>query len=98
MEKLSDIVHMKRSLTTRPLRQNGRFANSSTLCQKVINYLVKCLSYAIAQNKANQQEIQKAISCIVPHAFGNPQTATLLGVDVKIIPSATSTMQDSPIW
>ena len=73
VEKLSDIVHMKRSLTTRlyNLRQNGRFPNSSTLSQKVINYLVRCFSYAIAQNKGNQQEIQKAIACIVPHAFGN---------------------------
>ena len=73
MEKLSDIVHTKRSLTTRlyNLRQNGRFPNSSTLSQKVINYLVRCFSYAIAQNKGNQQEIQKAMACIVPHAFGN---------------------------
>ena len=55
VEKLSDVVHMKRSLTTRlyNLRQHGKFPNSSTLSQKVINYLVKCFSYSIAQNKGN---------------------------------------------
>ena len=73
VEKLSDIVHMKRSLTTRlyNLKQNARFPNSSTLSQKVINYLVKCFSYAITQNKGNPEEIKKAIECIVPHAFGD---------------------------
>ena len=73
VEKLSDIVHTKRSLTTRlyNLKQNVRFPNSSTLSQKVINYLVKCFSYAIAQNKGNPEEIKKAIECIVPHAFGD---------------------------
>ena len=65
VEKLSDIVHMKRSLTT-------RLYNSSTLSQKVINYLVKYFSYAITQNKGNSIEIKKkTIECIVPHAFGD---------------------------
>ena len=52
-------------------QQNARFPNSSTLSQKVINYLVKCFSYAITQNKGNSIEIKKAIECIVPHAFGD---------------------------
>ena len=44
VEKWTDIVHTKRSLTTRlyNLSQHGKFVNSSTLSQKVINYLVKC--------------------------------------------------------
>ena len=64
---------MKRSLTTRlyNLKQNARFLNSSTLSQKVINYLVKCFSHAITQNKGNSVEIKKTIECIVPHAFGD---------------------------
>jgi hypothetical protein len=33
--------------------------------------LVKCFSYAIAQNKGKPEEIKKAIECIVPHAFGD---------------------------
>ena len=72
VEKLSDIVHMKRSLTTHPYNlKNARFPNSSTLSQKVIIYLVKCFSYAMVQNKGNQEEIKKAIECIVPHALGD---------------------------
>ena len=32
--------------------------------------MVRCFSYGIAQNKGNPQEIQNALGCIVPHAFG----------------------------
>ncbi|XP_068732248.1 uncharacterized protein [Montipora capricornis] len=73
VEKFSDIIHMKRSLTTRLyyLSHNTKFANSSILSQKVINYVVKCFSYGVAQNKGNAKAIQKAINCIVPHAFGD---------------------------
>ena len=73
VEKFSDIIHMKRSLTTRlyNLSHNAKFADSSILSQKVINYLVKCFSYGIAQNKGNAKAIQANIACIVPHAFGD---------------------------
>ena len=73
VEKFSDIVHMKRSLTTRlyNLSHNGKFPGCSILSQKVINYLVKCFSYGIAQNKGNPKGIQATIQCIVPHAFGD---------------------------
>ena len=59
VEKPSDIIHMKRSATTRlfNLSQNGKFTNSSTLSQKVINYLVKCFSKSIAQNKRNPKGV-----------------------------------------
>ena len=42
VEKFSDIIHMKRSLTTRlyNLGQNAKFDNCSPLSQKVINHLV----------------------------------------------------------
>ncbi|CAB3983115.1 exonuclease R569 [Paramuricea clavata] len=72
VEKLSDVVHTKRSLATRlyNLSQRGKFQNSSVLSQKVINYLVKCFSYGIAQNKGNSKKIQSAIRNVVPHAFG----------------------------
>ena len=73
VEKFSDIIHMKRSLTTRlyNLSQNSNFDNCSPLSQKVINHLVKCFSYAIAQNKGDSKGIQAALRCIVPHAFGD---------------------------
>ena len=52
VEKWSDIVHAKRSLTTRlyNLSSKCKYQNSSVLSQKVINYLAKCFSYCIAQN------------------------------------------------
>ena len=73
VEKFSDIIHMKRSLTTRlyNLSQTSNFDNCSPLSQKVINHLVKCFSYAIAQNKGDSKGIQAALRCIVPHAFGD---------------------------
>ena len=47
VEKFSDVVHIKRSLTTRlyNLNQRDKFINCSSLSQKVKNYLVKCFSY-----------------------------------------------------
>ena len=46
VEKLSDVVHTKRSLATRlyNLSQRGKFQNSSVLSQEVINYLVNSFS------------------------------------------------------
>ena len=35
-----------------------------------MNYLVKCFSYGIAQNKGNTKKIQSVIRNVVPHAFG----------------------------
>ena len=72
VEKWTDIVHAKKSLTTRlyNLAQRGKFTNSSALSQKVINYLVKCFSYCVTQNKGNPLALQTALKSIVPHAFG----------------------------
>ena len=72
VEKFSDIIHMKRSLTTRlyNLSHSSKFADSSILSQKVINYMVKCFSYAV-ENKRNAKAIQSNIKCIAPHAFGD---------------------------
>ena len=73
VEKWSDTVHIKRSLTKRlyNLSQHSKFANSSIVSQKVINYLVKCFTYSIAQNKGDQTNMKAAIKNIVPHAFGD---------------------------
>ena len=93
VEKLSDIIHMKRSVTTRlyNLSQNGKFPDSSTLSQKVINYLVKCFSYSIAQNKGNPKGVQAAIRCIFHMHLVNMKTVTLLGVVSKKIQFLTNT-------
>lgn len=73
VEKWSDTVHIKRSLTTRlyNLSQRSKFPNSSVLSQKVINYLVKSFTYCIAQNKGDPTNMKSAIQSVVPHAFGD---------------------------
>jgi hypothetical protein len=59
VEKWSDITHTKRSLTTRLYNiSEHKFNNCSTLSQKVINYLTKCFSYCVAQNKGNPVQLQ----------------------------------------
>ena len=70
VEKLSDIIHAKRSLATRlhNLSSSSKFQDSSVLSQKVINYLTKCFSYCIAQNSI-ADHLKLALKCIVPHAF-----------------------------
>lgn len=72
VEKWTDIIHAKRSLTTRliNLSQRSKFVNSSTLSLKVINHLSKCFSYSVAQNKANSSALKQSLKSIVPHAFG----------------------------
>ena len=65
VEKFNDIIHMKRSLTTRlyNLSQNLKKRQLFPFMLKVINDLVKCLSYPIAQNKGDAKEIQSAPMC-----------------------------------
>ena len=71
-EKWSNTVDIKRSLTTLlyNLSQQSKFANCSIMSQKVINYLVKCFTYCIAQNKGNHPKMKTGMQNIVPHAFG----------------------------
>ena len=71
VEKWSDITHAKRSLTTRlyNISQHNKFTDCSPLTQKVINYLAKCFSYCVAQNKGNPVELKKSLSQIIPHSF-----------------------------
>ena len=72
VEKWSDIVHAKRSQTTRSysISTPRKFKNSSTWGQKVINYFGKCFTYSIAQNR-DKNSLKSAIKNIIPHAFGN---------------------------
>jgi hypothetical protein len=72
VEKWSDIVHAKRSLISRlyNISLRSKFENSSALSQKVINYLGKCFTYSVAQNR-DVNNLKSAIKNIVPHAFGD---------------------------
>ena len=73
LQKYSDIIHIKRSLSTRlyNLSQRMKFPNCSILSQKVINYLIKCFSYCVHQNKDNKSQLSKSLKSIIPHAFGD---------------------------
>lgn len=72
VEKWSDTIHTKRSLTTRLFNLKDRFKiqNCSTLSNKVINYYAKCFSYVVAQNAGNPELLKSGINSIVPHSFG----------------------------
>ena len=76
VQKWSDTVHTKRSLTSRLYNLKDRiqasklYPNCSILSQKVISYFAKCFSYAISQNKGNPGSLKASLNCIVPHAFG----------------------------
>ena len=78
IEKVSGIIHIKRSLTTRlyNMSKGQKFENCSALSQKVIDYLVKCFSIAVHQSKGNAKEIQASLMAIVPHSFGNHESCS----------------------
>ncbi|XP_068673244.1 uncharacterized protein [Montipora foliosa] len=72
VEKWSDTIHTKRSLTTRlyNLKDCFKNPNCSTLSNKVISYYAKCFSYAVTQNAGNPELLKSGINSIVPHSFG----------------------------
>ena len=78
IEKYSDIIHIKRSLTTRlyNLSKSNKFVNCSPLSQKVLNYLVKCFSISVNQGKGDPKSIATSLKTIVPHVFGNHDTCS----------------------
>ena len=80
IEKYSDVIHMKRSLTTRlyNLSKSNKFVNCSPLSQKVINYLVKCFSISVNhdQGKGDSKSFQMSLKSIVPHVFVKHDTCS----------------------
>ena len=72
VEKWSDTIHTKRSLTARlfNLKDRYKIQNCSTLSNKVINYHAKCFSYIVAQDAGNPEFLKCGINSIVPHSFG----------------------------
>ena len=72
VEKWSDIIHTKRSLTTRLYNLKDRFKDPScsVLSSKVITYFEKCFSYAISQNAGNLETLKSSLTFSkVPHSF-----------------------------
>ncbi len=73
LQKFSDIIHNKTLLGTRlyNLSHRVKFPDCSVLSQKVINYIQKCVSYCINQNKNDPSKLSTEIKSIIPHAFGD---------------------------
>ena len=90
VEKQSDVIHTKRSMTSRlyKLKSEEKFPGCSTLSTKVINYLGKCFGYCVAQNKDNADSLQAAIRNIVPHAFGKHEKRDELWCQFKNDPQS----------
>ena len=93
VQKWSDTVHTKRSLTSRLYNLKERiqasklYPNCSALSQKVISYFAKCFSYAISQNAGNPDALKANLNCIVPHAFGDHRLCDISWCGYKKRPS-----------
>ena len=68
LKKSSDKNHVAKNLSNSLFRIRESNRNFTI---KTINYFKKCFSYAIQQNKGNEEAIRSNMEAIVPHAFGN---------------------------
>ena len=74
VEKWSDIVHAKRAFAS---SLYGLQKSHKKLTAKVIDYLQKCFSYAVTQNKNDPTGVKNSLRAIVPHAFGDHGTCSI---------------------
>ena len=94
VQKWSETVHAKRSLTSRLYNLKDRiqasklYPNCSILSQKVFSYFAKCFSYAISQNTRNAESLKASLTCIVSHAFGEHNLCDMSWFGYKKSPSA----------
>ena len=88
VDKQSDTVHTKRSLTSKlyTLKDTQKFPGCSTLSPKVISYLGNCFGYCVAQNKRDEGKLKEGIRNIVPHAFGNHDNCSVSWCRYKVNP------------
>ncbi|VDI69646.1 myosin V [Mytilus galloprovincialis] len=69
VEKWSDINHSRKSVGNS--MYNTLQKKHKTLTTTVIKYFQKCFSYAISQNKNQENALKETLISIVPHAFGH---------------------------
>ena len=74
VEKWSDIVHAKRAFAS---SLYGLQKSHKKLTAKVIDYLQKCFTYAVTQNKNDPTGVKNGLRAIVPHAFGDHGTCSI---------------------
>ncbi|CAG2186089.1 unnamed protein product [Mytilus edulis] len=68
VEKWSDINHSRKSVGNS--MYNTLQKKHKSLTTTVIKYFQKCFSYAISQNKNQENALKETLISIVPHAFG----------------------------
>lgn len=74
VDKWSDSTHATRTLVSHLHKirsEKNNFPGESVLSQKVIDYLQKCFSYCLSQNKGDPEKMRNSLVAIVPHAFGD---------------------------
>jgi len=71
VEKWSDIVHAKRSFGSALYSLQSRYKGNKNLSAKVIEYLQRCFTYALKQNKDNPDGVKTSLGAVIPHAFGD---------------------------
>lgn len=76
IEKASDMNHSKKSLG-RNLDTLANRLKPSPLTVNVRNYITKCFSYAVHQNKGDPNGLAKALRSITPHSFGDHSTCDI---------------------
>ena len=64
----SDVGHAKKALHNHLMRLSNKHKSMS---KTVVDYLVKCFGYVLAQNKGDSEGIRKGCLVIPNHAFGD---------------------------
>lgn len=68
IQKMSDKNHIKKNISNSLYNLQKVHKNLSS---KVIKYIQKCFNYMISQNQGNPDGIEKGLSALSLHPFGN---------------------------
>lgn len=68
IQKMSDKNHIKKNISNSLYNLHKVHKNLSS---KVIKYIQKCFNYMISQNQGNPDGIEKGLSALSLHPFGN---------------------------
>ncbi|VDI64025.1 Hypothetical predicted protein [Mytilus galloprovincialis] len=68
IKKLSDSNHMKKTLGKKLYDLKNKHQSLST---KVINYVIKCFNFLVAQGKGQPEKICKSLPALAKHPFGD---------------------------
>lgn len=68
VDKKSDKNHVRKNISNDLYKLQQR--HKSSLTQKVIDYLILDVQYALSQNQGNEEDLRQTLKAIVPHAYG----------------------------